>query len=53
MDMEEYFYQQQQTIKDIIKKIENIGVSDYHPSILKTKEKTLKSLKELYDQFEF
>lgn len=53
MDMEEYFDQQQQTIKEVTKKIENIGVSDYHPTIIKAKEKALKALQELYNQFEF
>lgn len=53
MDMEEYFDKQQEIIKEVTKKIENIRISDYHPSIIEAKEKTLKALKELYYQFEF
>lgn len=53
MDMEEYFDKQQEIIKEVAKKIEDIKISDYHPTIIKAREKALKALQELHNQFEF
>lgn len=53
MDMEEYFALVQSELEDIIKKIENIGTSDYQPRAIEAKKKALEALKELYNEFEF
>jgi len=51
--MEEYFYEQQEVIKEMLEKIKNINVSKYHESIAKAKTDVIKALETLYEEFEF
>jgi len=53
LDMEEYFAYVQSELEEIIKKIESVCTNKYQPRTIIAKEKVLKALKELYNEFEF
>jgi len=53
MDMETYFNETQQKLKDILKELENIEVKHIHNDILEAKERAILAVRELYNLHKF
>jgi hypothetical protein len=53
MDMEEYFYEVQKKLENIIKEIESIEVKHIHKDIQRAKERAILAVRELYNLHEF
>jgi hypothetical protein len=53
MDMEQYFFETQEEVRKMIKKIKGIEVHPFHFRTKEAKKQAIKALENLYDEFDF